>query len=230
MQGLGRMKRLALPRWLDTPRNLALAIGLVVVVLAGLVVFGAVRREAALKEAVAAAKQSALKPVSRMVEIPSLTETNEAVHLEAEQALDGNPLLAYFRAQEWQQREPDNPASADLMARAKAKLAGIKASGTLADYDQSLLGGDLDGARRCILGLLAAAPDDPELRARAGKVVLALVPLYAGKDRMDDARDALALGRAMFPQDRIWPARLKLLEAIQAMPKADRAPWIQLLG
>jgi hypothetical protein len=34
----------------------------------------------------------------------------------------------------------------------------------------------------------------------------------------------------MYPQDPSWPARLRLLEAIQAMAAPDRAPWIQLLG
>ena len=47
---------------------------------------------------------------------------------------------------------------------------------------------------------------------------------------MGKAREALRLGRAMFPQDPTWPARLKLLEAIQDMAKPDRTPWIQLLG
>ena len=34
----------------------------------------------------------------------------------------------------------------------------------------------------------------------------------------------------MFPQDKSWAAKLKLLEELQPMGKAARAPWIPLLG
>jgi len=195
----GGIRRLARPRWLRTPTQLALALGLLLLVLAALLGYGLMRREAALREAVAAAKQNALKPVARRAEIPSLAEPAAAVHQEAERVLGDDPLRAYFRAREWQRREPDNPAAAELTGRA-------------------------------ILRLLAAAPDDPGLQARAREVVQALVPLYVTRDRMDEARDALLLARAMFPQEKIWPAKLQLLESIQGMAKDDRAPWIQLLG
>jgi tetratricopeptide (TPR) repeat protein len=226
----GAVRRLARPRWLSSTRQLALALGLLLLVVAALIGYGLMRREAALREAVAAAKQNALKPVSRRVEIPSLAESSVAIHQEAERVLGDDPLRAYFRAREWQRREPDNPAASGLVDRARTQLARTAPAGTPEDCDRMLQSGDLDGARRSILRLLPAAPDDPGLQARAREVVLALVPLYVTRDRMDEARNALLLARAMFPQEKIWPAKLQLLESIQGMAKDDRAAWIQLLG
>ena len=220
-----------LPPWLNTPRNLALAAGLLFLGILGAVLYGEHRREAALKEAVAAAKITALQPVARMTQIPVLAQSTEEVRQEAGRALADDPLLAYFRAEEWQRREPDSQAATDLVAQAKAGIAALKRpGGTLPDFEKDLQGGDLDGARRGMLGLLQQAPDDPELRSRARVVLLALVPIYTAKERFDDARDALRLGRAMYPMDKNWPAKLKLLESIQTMAKPDRTPWIPLLG
>jgi tetratricopeptide (TPR) repeat protein len=220
-----------LPPWLNTPRNLALAGGLLFLGILGAVLYGEHRREAALREAVAAAKITALRPVARMTQIPVLAQSTEEVRQEAGRAMPDDPLLAYFRAEEWQRREPDSTAATDLVAQAKAGIATLKRPvGTLPDFEKALQGGDLDGALRCMLGLLQQAPDDPELRSRARVVLLALAPIYAAKERFDDARDALRLGRAMYPMDKNWPAKLKLLESIQTMAKPDRTPWIPLLG
>jgi tetratricopeptide (TPR) repeat protein len=226
----GALSGLRLPALLATPRTLMIALGVGVLALLGLTVYGLRRREAALREAVAVAKQNALKPVSRMVDIPSLTEPLESIRAEAEQAQAEDPLLAYFRAQEWQRRDPDNSAATLLVQHSKDKLTFIQPTATLADFDKALQAGDLEAARRNILSLLRHDPDDLDLRGRARKVMLALAPVYAGDERMGKAREALRLGRAMFPQDPTWPARLKLLEAIQDMAKPDRTPWIQLLG
>jgi hypothetical protein len=114
--------------------------------------------------------------------------------------------------------------------QSRDKLAGPPPSASVADFDKAVQTGNLDGARNIILGLLRHDPDDLDLRGRARKVLLALAPLYAGEDHLGKARDTLCLGRAMFPQDLTWQARLKLLEALQAMAKSDRTPWIQLLG
>jgi len=226
----GALSGLRLPARLATPRNLMIAAAVALLALTGLTVYGLRRREAALREAVAAAKQNALRPVSRMVDIPQLTETLAAVRAEAEQALAEDPLLAYFRAQEWQRLDPDSPAATLLLQHAKDKLTFMQPTATLADYDRALQAGDLEAARRAILSLLRHDPDDPDLRGRARKVLLALAPFYAGDERMGKAREALRLGRAMFPQDLNWAARLRLLEAIQDMAKPDRTPWLQLLG
>ena len=218
------------PSWLRTPRNLWITAGSAGLAVLALILYVMHRREVALRDAVAAAKQSALSPVSRRVQIPSLAEPLEGVRREAEGALADDPLLAYFRAQEWQRRDPDAAAAAQLAQQAKDKLLGPAPAGTLADFEQALQSGNLEGGRTTILALLRHDPDDLDLRGRARKALLALVPLYAEEEKMDKARDALTLGRAMFPQDPGWQARLKLLEAIQAMAKHDRAPWIQLLG
>jgi len=219
-----------LPRLLRSPRNLLLVVSVTVLALLGVVLLAVRRREAALKEAVAAAKISALKPVARMVQIPALTEALEAIRQEAQAALPDDPLLAYFRAEEWQRRDPDDAAAVQLLQQAKDKLFGPPPAATVADFDKALQAGNLEGARSCILGLLRHDPDDLDLRGRARRVLLALVPLYAGDERLGKAREMLCLGRAMFPQDPTWQARLKLLESIQAMAKSDRPPWIQLLG
>ena len=70
----GALRRLRLPRRLDRPRVLLASAGAAALVILALGVYGVHRREAALREAVATAKRNALKPVSRMVEIPSLAE------------------------------------------------------------------------------------------------------------------------------------------------------------
>jgi len=225
-----RLQQLSLPGWLRRPRNLAITLGLLLALVLALSLYGVHRQEVALREAVAAAKQSALRPVSRMVEIPSLVESAEALQHEAEAAVEDSPLLAYYRAKAWVGLDPDNPGAARLLAQAKAGLAGRAGPGTAAEVDKTIQAGDLEGARKTVLGLLAQAPDDPELQDRARRVALALAPLYAGKDRMAEAREVLLLGRAMFPQDKTWQVRLKLLEALQGMAAADRTPWIHLLG
>ena len=57
-----------------------------------------------------------------------------------------------------------------------------------------------------------------------------MAQLYASKERWTDAREKLRRGRAMFPQEKIWQARLRLLEQIQALPKNERQNWIAILG
>ncbi|MGA2080908.1 MAG: hypothetical protein ABSH53_09920 [Holophaga sp.] len=224
------IKGKGVPRWLATPRNLALALGAVVLVFLALLVYGLRRREAALKEAVATAKLAALRPVSRAVQVPSLAEATEDIRREAEQALTEDPLLAYFRAEEFQRRVPDDPGLPHLIQRAKDGMEALPPAGDLAQFEQALQGGDLDRAKACILGLLRHDPDDLELRGRARRVLLALAPLLTAEGHLGRAREALLLGRAMYPQDPGWQARLKLLDALQAMPASARAPWIQLLG
>ena len=226
----GRLERLSRPRWLQSRRNLGIAAGTAVALLAVLVAYGLHRRELALREAVASAKVDALRPVSRMVQVPQLAESPDAIRREAEQALNDDPLLAYCRAQELRRRDPDDPGAARLAQEARQRLAAQAPAGDLAAFDKDLQSGDLESAWTCILGLLRQDPDHPELRERARKVMLALVPLYSGKDSFGKAQALLLLGRAMYPRDLSWQARLKLLETIQAMPASERAVWISLLG
>ena len=225
-----KLARWSRPRWMRSRRKVGLATGAAALVLVGLVGYGLLQRERALREAVASAKVDALRPVSRMVQVPRLVEAAAAIRREGELALNDDPLLAYYRAKELQRRDPDDPAASRLLQQARQQMAAQAPAGDLATYDQDLQGGDLEGARACILGLLRLDPDNPDLQERARKLMLALAPLYATRDSLDKAQAVLQLGRAIFPQDLSWQARLKLLEAIQAMPAAERAAWIPLLG
>jgi tetratricopeptide (TPR) repeat protein len=226
-----RLRKFALPERLRRPRILASGLGALALLALGIFLWEVHSKEVALREAVAVAKHDALRPVSRMVVVPQLEETADAIHHEADRALEDDPLLAYYRGKEWLRLDPDNASAAQFVARAKGKLAGAPATPwSAADFDKEIHSGDLETARKCILALLAQAPDDPELKERARTVELALIPLYAAKERLDDARQALLLCRAMFPTDRSWQARLKLLEALETMAASERIPWLQLLG
>ena len=57
-----------------------------------------------------------------------------------------------------------------------------------------------------------------------------MAQILAAREDWEAARTRLRLGRAMFPQDRSWQARLLLLDRIQTAPRADRSRWIPLLG
>ncbi len=224
------IRDIRVPAWFLSPRNLAVGLGAMGLAVLGLSLYNLHRREVALRKAVAAAKLDALKPVSRMVKVPPLVETTEMVRREAGQALVEEPLVTYYRAQELLRRDPDDADAAKLAQQARDRMAGMAAPADPAEFDKDIKEGNLDGARTCVLNLLRLNPDEPDLRGRAKLVLLALAPLYATEGHLGQARDALRLGRAMFPRDPSWQARLKLLEALQAMPERDRVPWIQLLG
>ncbi|BDU78792.1 tetratricopeptide repeat protein [Mesoterricola sediminis] len=221
---------LPVPEWLLTPRNVTIA-GLAVVVLLTLsIIFRSYQRDVALREAVAAARNSAAAPAARKTQAPVLGETPAAIRAEADKAVSDDPLTAYYRAQECLRLDPGDAAAAQILDRAKAGLAALPPLPESPDLDKSLRDGDLDTARSTLLNRLRQAPDDAELKGRAKTVWLALVQARAGAEHYGDARDLLLQGRAMFPQDRTWLARLRLLEQIQALPKGQRAPWIPLLG
>jgi hypothetical protein len=227
----GFLSRLEVPKSLRRPKALAFGLGGLGLLALGLSLWSVHRQEVALREAVALAKYDALRPVNRLVTIPQLEESQDSIHHEAERALAEDPLRAYYRAEEWARLDPDNLSAAQLLARAKDKLTSTPPlAWTSADFDKALQTGDLENARKCITALLAVAPDDAALKDRARRLELALAPLYAGSDKLNEARQMLLLGRAMFPQDRTWQARLKLLEALESMPASERASWIQLLG
>ena len=224
------MQHLAIPPWLLVPRNLAMAAGLLVVLLTAGYFIRDHQREVALRQAVAAAKADAMKPVVRQTQIANLAETPEGVRKEAEASLAEDPLLAYCRAQEWLRLDPGNAAAAQLMDRAKTQMAALPPAGTITDFDKQVQDRDLESAANTIQGLLRQTPDDPELRTKARMVYLGLVQFCAGKERFAEARDCLLRGRALFPHDKTWQGKLKLLETIQGMAKGERAGWIQMLG
>jgi tetratricopeptide (TPR) repeat protein len=230
LQVPGAVSGVTIPAWLLVPRNLFIGAGALLLLWVGAALLRGRQREASLRQAVASAKADAMEPVSRQTHIPNLLPTPEAIHKEAEANLADDPLLAYFRAQEWLRQDPGNATAAQLVDQARTRLAAPAPAKSLADFDKDLQAGDLETAEGTIHGLLRQNPDDPDLKTRARKVYLGLAQVYAGKERFGDARDCLLHGRALFPQDKTWAARLKLLESIQTMAKGDRAGWIQLLG
>jgi len=188
-------------------------------------------QDRALAAAVASRKGEVLAPVKRSTEVPALAEDPQAIRKEAEGAIGEDSLLAYLRAQELVRLQPSDASASQLMDRAKGGLSStVSGSFALPDFERLVQIGDLDGADKLMDGLLRMDPDNTLLRQRAARVWLAKAQVFASKDRWGDAKDALARGRAAFPQDKIWMARLRLLEQIQAMPKTERASWIQLLG
>lgn len=219
-----------LPEWLLTPRNLILAGAGLLAFLVALMIFRSYQRDAALRDAVKAARTSAAEPIVRKSQPPVLAELPADIRAEASRAVSDDPLTAYYRAQECLRLDPGDGAAALVLERARAGLAAMPAKAEGADLDRSLKDGDLDTARDTLLNRLRQAPDDPELKARARTVWLALVQARAAGGHFGPARELLVQGRAMFPQDRAWSARIRLLEQIQALPKEQRAAWIPLLG
>ena len=218
------------PEWLKTPRNAAIAaaVGLVAIII--LSILGQHYRETALKAAVLSAKADALKPVARQVDVAALGETPDAIRQEAEAALGEDPLLAYFRAKECLHLDSGDAKAMLILDKAKAGIAAHPLAGSREDLEKNLKNGELEEAGVNVRGLLCLTPDDPELMAKARIIALALAQFYATKERFGDARDCLCLVRAMYPQENIWQAKLKLLEAIQGLSKAERANWIPMLG
>ncbi|HLP31013.1 MAG TPA: hypothetical protein VK150_06600, partial [Geothrix sp.] len=89
---------------------------------------------------------------------------------------------------------------------------------------------DLEAALKVMDALLRAQPGDADLRARAARLHLALCAAHAGQAKWDEAREDLLRGRALFPSDKTWQARLKLLDRVKTLPKPQQAAWIPLLG
>lgn len=216
--------------WLREPKVLAMIGGGVLVLLLGGGLIHRYRRDQALREAVRAARTAALAPVSQQAQAQDLAETPAAIREEAQTALDTDPLRAYLRAATLVQRDPSDAAAARLLEKARAALPGGAVGATLAEYQKHLQAGDLDAAATVMDALLRATPDDADLRARAGRLQLALCTAHAAQGKWDDATLDLQRGRALFPDDRGWQARLKLLDSVRTMPKAQRGDWIALLG
>jgi tetratricopeptide (TPR) repeat protein len=204
--------------------------GAALAILIGLVVFRHIQRNAALAEAIASAKAAAMAPIARRSQVANLAETPQDIKSECERDFSEDPLTSYYRAEELIRLDPGDPAAAQLLERARERMAQVPPVGSEKDLDRSIKDGDLETARNALGDLLRRTPDDPELKAKARTVYLALVQVQASAERFQEARDTLRQGRAMFPQDKAWAARLRLLEEIQAMGKGSRATWIPLLG
>ena len=78
--------------------------------------------------------------------------------------------------------------------------------------------------------LLRAQPEDPDLKARAGRLHLAFCEAHASQGKWDEAAEDLRRGRALFPSVKSWQARLNLVERLKTLPKSQQAAWLPLLG
>ena len=216
--------------WLKNPRLLAGAVGGVVVLIVVLGLVHSYHKDQALKEEVSAARAAAVAPLAHQAQAPELTEASSAIRQEAEIALSTDPLRAYLRAEILAARNPGDAAAAQLLEKARAGLAGGVTGASLPEFQKHLQNGDLEAAGKVIDALLRAQPDDAGLRARAARLNLTLCFAHASQAKWDEAQEDLVRGRALFPEDKTWQARLKLLERVKTMPKAQQASWIPLLS
>lgn len=216
--------------WLREPKVWAITGGSVLTLVVVLYAIHTYRRDQELKEAVKAARQAAIAPVAQQAQSPDLTETPAAILREGESVLEADPLRAYFRAQFILAQNPGDAAAAQLLEKAKATLPGGAAGASLPEFQKHLQVGDLDAAAKVMDALLRTQPDDPALRARAARLHLAFCAAHAGQAQWDKAADDLRQGRALFPSDKSWQARLLLLERVKTLPKSQQAAWLPLLG
>jgi tetratricopeptide (TPR) repeat protein len=216
--------------WLKNPIVLTLAGGGLLVLLAGSALVHSYRKDQALKEDVSAARAAAVAPVAQQAQVPDLAETPAALRQEAEATLGTDPLRAYLRAETLVARNPGDAAGPQLLERARAGLPGGVTGASLAEFQKHLQNGDLEAAARVMDALLRAQPGDGDLRTRAARLHLTLCSAHAAQGKWDEAQEDLFRGRALFPGDRIWQARLKLLDRVKTLPKAKQAEWLSLLG
>lgn len=221
-----------IPTWLKTPAAIGVLVGGILLLNLAFLWFRSHRKDVLLANAVVDFRTSAQGPITRNLDLTDLTENPATVRKEAESLVESQPLFAYYRGQELIRLNPLDGPAAKLMGRAGQIMAQAPTTGkgSLKDVEKLLATGDLDGARKMLLNLLQATPDDPGLKARAARVSLSLTEIYALKERWGDAEDQLKEGQMMFPGDKSWAARLQLLNRIKSLPAEERKAWISLLG
>jgi tetratricopeptide (TPR) repeat protein len=207
------------------------AAGLIVVLTVAGFVFHQHQLDSKLASDRASFSGAAQAQVSRGNEAPDLSEKPASIRTEAEQAVGEDPVRAYHRAKESLRLNPGDISAAQLLERARAALSeGTPRAATLGDYQKHLTQGDLESAEADIDALLRIRPDDSDLMQRATRLYLILAQMQASRERWDEAKDALKKGRALYPTDRAWQGRLRLLEKIPTQPKQERPGWIAFLG
>jgi hypothetical protein len=216
--------------WLKDPKLLAGIGGGVLLLAIGFGVVHSYRKDQALKEEVKAAREVAVAPLAQQAQAPDLAEFPSTIREEAEGTLVTDPLRAFLRAETLVSRNPGDAAGAQLLEKARAGLGGGVTGASLPEFQRHLQNGDLEAALKVMDTLLRAQPGDAGLRARAGRLQLNLCVAHASQAKWDEAREDLLRGRALFPGDKAWQARLKLLDQVKAMPKEQRLGWIALLG
>jgi tetratricopeptide (TPR) repeat protein len=216
---------------LGSTRVLVGGAALVVVLGVGLQMFQKHRQDGQLRAAVAHARESAVSPVALTTQTLDLAESVSALRQEADAAMAIDPLRAYHRAKELLRRDPTDAVAAALMEKAKLSLVSDPVAGvSLTEFQRLLNAGDLEGAERAIDALLRAKPDDLDLLHRAARLERVLAGLHAYKGEWNEAKAALLKGRAFFPEDKTWQARIQLLQRLQTLPKAEQAGWLPFLG
>jgi tetratricopeptide (TPR) repeat protein len=187
------------------------------------------QKEVRLQAAVAAARTAAMSPRSRSSQAADLKETATSVRSEAESVLQEDPVRAYHRALFLLKLDPADASGAQVRERAKAAMASPPAASHTELQNQIQLG-DLEGAVQTANKLLQANPEDPALMAKTARLNAALAHSHAARENWTEAREALRRCRALFPEDPTWQAKLKLLDALQTMPKGERGVWVAMLG
>lgn len=216
--------------WLKEPKVLAALGGGLLAVIVVLALIHGYRKDQALKEEVRAARAAAVAPVAQQAQAPDLTESPAALRQEAESALGVDPLRAYLRAEALVKASPNDAAGAQLLEKARAGLPGGVSGASLPEFQKHLQNGDLEAARKVVDALLRSQPDSADLRGRAGRLHLTLCFAHASQAKWDEAEEDLLRGRALFPGDKTWQVRLKLLEKVKALPKNQQPAWIPLLS
>lgn len=216
--------------WLREPRLWAWAGGISLALGVGLYAVHTYRKDQELKEAVKAARAAAVAPVLQQAQAPDLAETPAAMLQEAETALEVDPLHAYLRVQAVLAQNPGDAAAAQLLEKARLGLPGGVTGASLPEFQKHLQNGDLEAAAKVMDALLRAQPDDPSLRVRAARLHLALCSAHVSQAKWAEAAEDLRRGRALFPADKTWQTRLRLLERVKTLPKAEQAAWLPLLG
>lgn len=221
-----------IPAWVKTPGAIGALVGGIVLLNVAFLWFRSHRKDVLLTNAVVDFRTTTQGQLAHSLEITDLTDSPATVRREAEALLESQPLFAYYRGQELIRLNPLDGPAAKLMGRAGQLMAQSPGfgKGSLKEVEKLLNTGDLDGARKMLLNLLQADPENSDLKARAGRVFLTLTEIYALKERWGDAEDQLKEGRIMFPGDKSWPARLQLLGRIKNLRPEERKPWIPLLG
>ncbi|MBK8572997.1 MAG: tetratricopeptide repeat protein [Holophagaceae bacterium] len=216
--------------WLKEPKFLAAIGGALLAVIVVLVLVHGYRKDQALKEEVRAARAAAVAPVAQQAQAPDLAESPTAIRQEVEIALGTDPLRAYLRAEALLRLNANDAAAAQLLEKARTGLPGGVSGASLPEFQKHLQNGDLEAARKVMDALLRAQPDSTDLRSRAGRLHLTLCFAHASQAKWDEAEEDLLRGRALFPGDKTWQVRLKLLEKVKALPKNQQAAWIPLLS
>jgi tetratricopeptide (TPR) repeat protein len=216
--------------WLLNPKVVLATTGGLLVLIIGFSLVHSYRKDQALKEEVRAARSEAVAPLARQAQAPDLAESPAAIREEAEATLVTDPLRAYLRAATLLARNPGDASAAQLLEKTRSGLAGGVTGASLPEFEKHLQNGNLETALKVIDALLRAQPEDADLRGRAARLQLTLCFDHANQGKWDEAREDLLRGRALFPADKTWPARLKLLEQVKALPKNQQTSWIPLLG